>query len=49
MGHVLSPNNALSPGTFEAVWFFAESHLNLPPVSGARLSLGIALLKPLEG
>ena len=31
-GYVLSPNNAQFPGTFEAIRFFAENHLNLPPV-----------------
>ena len=41
--------DARFPGAFEAVRLFAENHLNLPPVIGARLSLGIALLKPLEG
>ena len=49
MGYALSPNNAQFPGTFEAIRFFAENHLNLPPVIGARLSLGAALLRPLEG
>jgi len=48
-GYKYSPNNARFPGTFEAVRFFAANHLNLPPVLGARLSLGTALLKPLEG
>ena len=46
--YMLSPNNAQLPGTFEAVGFFADSHLNLPPVIGSRLSLGTALLNPLE-
>ena len=46
---MFSLNNARLPGTFEAVRFFAENHLHLPPVIGARLSLGVGLLKPLEG
>ena len=48
-GYVYSPNNAKLPGAFEAVRFLAENHLHLPPVIGARLSLGFGLLKPLEG
>ena len=48
-GYRYSTVNAKYPGTFEAVRFFAENHLNLPPVIGARLSLGTPLLRPLEG
>ena len=48
-GYRWSPNNKKFPGTFEAVRFFAENHLHLPPVLGARLSLGAGKLKPLKG
>ena len=34
-GYKYSLTNARYPGTFEAVRFFAETHLNLPPVIGA--------------
>ena len=48
-GYRFSANNSGFPGTFEAIRFFAENHLHLPPVLGARLSLGVGTLKPLKG
>jgi len=48
-GYIYSTNNSRFPGTFEAVRFFAENHLHLPPVIGVRLGLGTGSMSPLEG
>ena len=43
---IWSSNNSKHPGAFEAIRFYAENHLRVGPVVGARLGKGIHDLAP---